>query len=149
MTGPPNRPSLQSEHATPPNQGGVWSFGRDRMINSPNPIECLALTARLVPGIRRGTEPHELRHRTCLPRICARATTTPNQQLPRRLLELHWRGPHIARRCIVHLQRRKASSKRTSSEKCANPTDGARANRLHRPHWPRPRAPHQPYQHAG
>jgi hypothetical protein len=62
------------------------------VINSPNPTECLAM--RLVPGIRRGTEPHELRHRTCLPRICVRATTSPNQQLPWRLLELHWRGQH-------------------------------------------------------
>jgi hypothetical protein len=72
MTGPPKPSSLRlSEHVRSPLVGATSVL---ETTNSPNPTECLA--SRLVPGIRRGTEPRELRHRTCLPRISVRAKAT-------------------------------------------------------------------------
>jgi hypothetical protein len=71
-------------------------------VNSPNPTESVA---NGVPGIRRGTPAiANRRHRTSLPRKCERAKATPNQQLPRRLLELPWRGQHLCKACASRVQ---------------------------------------------
>ena len=80
-------------------------FWRDRMINSPNPIECIA-PMRLVPGTRRGTEPHELRHRTCLPRICAvgKDLAQPTTPLAFTGVALAWPAPRARQVLAADLQ---------------------------------------------
>jgi hypothetical protein len=137
MTGPPNPRQLQSEPSTPASLRAFVRLG-DRMTNSPNPTECLA-SLRLVPGIRRGTPAiANRRHRTSLPRIFAQARATPNQQLPRRSLELPWRSQHIAHRLHVQCGRRKARrcDQRLACKRYANPTIGSRAKFVaHSPLW--------------
>jgi hypothetical protein len=103
MTGPPKPPLRLSEHsALAPNQASARVFGG---MNSPNPTECIA-PMRLVPGTRRGTEPHELRHRTCLPRICAvgKDLAQPTTPLAFTGVALAWPAPRARQVLAADLQ---------------------------------------------
>jgi hypothetical protein len=113
---------LQSEHPTPGLQiePGVCFLG---VINSPNPTECIApstnLRAGLVPGIRRGTEPHELRHPTgCAGDMCV---AKPTLWIHHDALWEPTRRTHIAHHCIVQMRWCKASFERRASKRSANP----------------------------